>query len=263
MSQKILILFLCLIPNIVLNSQNNDQQKLEIAIKTGFTQYTTTDQLLNYYNYKGYSGIPVNIQTKFETNHFLYSLSVFYHKSKLNPINANDYLYDYNYVKFLNLSFDLDIFYQITNNVIKIYLGARNNLYSVVQEENFKSLLYYNVEKRKSYDFSLYNFSPSILLACKINKSKIQLKAGLVLLNLSARPDDNFIKQTGYKSDFGLQVLSLKKYTSSQFEFKYTYMLNHEFSLVGEFQLDYRSFRNTDNYRYLQKSFLIGVSKTF
>lgn len=246
-------------------SQETKNNTITCSIQSGFAKQTTNDQLLNYFNYTGQAGLPVKVSLNYLTPKYILSFSAFYHKLTLNPTNNKSLYYEFNYIKNKNWEVNLDYFrrFLLNSNKIGYYLGITSNLYSITQIESYKNVLYDTQVTRNSYDFSLINLSPSLMVNLSLKKQYIQFKASYTIINLGARPDDNYVKQVGYKSNMHWKLYSLNNYINYHFDFLYNFRLPRNFGIFLEYSILYHSHRSIDNYQYLQKSLLFGINKSF
>jgi hypothetical protein len=247
-------------------SQDEKHYKFSIYFSSGIIQHTTNDPLLNFYNYSGNTIGPINLSGSFCNNKNFFILNYFYNKAKLNPDNMSNNYYIYNYIKHWDEELDLEYFRQIAkfNQYIQIYIGLRNSSYCTIQEENYKNVLYSNAEGiRKSYTVSAICLSPMLLFRFTLKKSNLIIKTGYSLLHYTARPDDNYVKQTGLNGPYHWSLYSVKTCKDFMLSIFYQYQLFNNFGVTAGYNISYRSFSSPDEYKYLRYSFLAGMFKTF
>jgi hypothetical protein len=260
---SVFILFTC---HLLIFCQDTDQNKVTLGVSSGFIKYTTSDQLLNYYNYSQNAFLPVKLMGFYSKNKNLIFIHLLYNQTKLYPKDVHNDYYEYNYIKHWNIESSLEYDREIVqmNNKIRAYIGIGNNSYIVIQKEYFKNLLYDDAGGyRKSYDFTMINISPDFMVDCNLHKNYICIKTGYTLLNIAARPDDNEVKQIGQNSRIHWKTYSIKNYKGFHLSLFYQYRISKNIGLTAEYALVYHSYLSPVEYKYLSKSFLIGISKTF
>jgi hypothetical protein len=107
------------------------------------------------------------------------------------------------------------------------------------------------------------NIAPDLLINFNLHKNELVVKAGYSLINYASRPDDNYVKQIGLKNDFRWKLYLPKTYTGIQFSLSYRYHLSKKVSVCAEYDVKYHSYSSPNACKYLQKSYLAGITKSF
>ena len=260
----IFIFFLFIIEQVI--CQQTKQKIFNLKASTGLASYKINDRLLNYYNYSGLSFLPINIVGEYIYAKNLFVMDLYNNKSKLTPQDIQTAYYTENYIKQWDAHLKIEYYRNILvmDKNIEIYAGISNNSNVSSQEEYYSNLLFeYAKGYRKTYRLSLLDISTNVLINIRYNKSFLRLKSGYSLINYSARPDDNFVKQ------FGIQDASIWKFSTPEnhvgLEFSIFYQLNswEKTGITAEYNFLYNSFYSPISLRYLKMLFLIGINKTF
>ena len=260
----ILIVFI-VIRNTLIYCQKIEQSQVNLSASLGFIKYITNDQLINYYNYSRIAFMPAKLVGSYHKDKNFFFISLCYNQAKLFPNNENETYYEYNYLKQWNIESGLEYYRRILliNKYIRVHIGTANNTYVVIQKEYFKNMLYdYAQGFRQSYDLSILNLSSNLLIDCNLNKSYIRIRTGYTLLNVAARPDDNYVKQIGLNDRIHWKTYSLNNYKGFQLSLLYQHQILKNIGVTAEFALVYHSYLSPVEYRYLAKSIFVGVSKT-
>lgn len=264
MKVYLLIIFL-LVACKLIYGQHTQQNKVSVYVKSGLIQQTTNDRLLNYYNYSG-NAMAFSLYGSYVRNKNLLTLNLLHQTTKLYPINLINNYYAYNYIQHRDTELKLEYFREMTklNNYIVAYIGVENISHITLQKETYKSLLFNNAEEiRKSYDVSAISLSPMLLVNFRLKKNNLILKTGCSLLHYAARPDDNFVKQTGLENKIHWNLFWPKEYKSILFSATYQYEISNAFGVMAEYNILYRTYSSFNDYKYLRYSYLLGVGKTF
>jgi hypothetical protein len=266
MKVKVLILVFIVVCKALVYCQEEKKNDFSIYVGSGLMQHTTNDQLLNYYRYSGNRILPLSLSCLLDCNKNLFIINLFYNTAKLKPFNLTSNYYAYNYIDLWNMGLGLEYFRKISgiNNSVRFFFGVGDHSYISVQQENYKSLLYEYAEGfRRSYDISLISLSPMFLAHFRLKKNSIMIKTAYSLLHFAARPDDDYVKQIGLKENYHWNLYSLKKYKNVLFSVFYQYRLFKNFGITAECNVFYRSYSSPCEYKYLQKSYLAGIFKSF
>jgi hypothetical protein len=248
----------------LLFAQETGNKKFEIGIHSGFSVITTTDHLINYFNYHSSKGIPFMAYMDFTQPKYQCRLEFRIGKTALSPANANLTLYNQNIIDHHDFELNTTYFHSVFRlGHITFYGGIAGNSYFVYQELLSENILIGKKIKRSAYDFSVCNISPAIKTDFTCKKHRLYLHFHYVLLNLVARPDDNYVKQSGYDSKPQWALFTPADYLGYNINVQYQYTLSRSFSISGGYYYSYRGYHNADTYHYLRKSFLLGISKAF
>jgi hypothetical protein len=264
MKRQILWAVLYLTTNIHVLCQAKER-KFDIGISTGYVASKTSDRLLNYYTYTGKAFFPINLEGMFLKHNNLCLINLNFSYLKAYPDHLNKTLYEYNEVKNIYAGLNLEFYKSIIsiNNIIRIFIGVANSSYVAMQEEDYKNLLYdFAKGYRKSYDLSIINLSPNLLLYCNFNKNSIRIKTGYTLVNLSSRPTDNYTKQLDLGNELHWNTYFPNQYKNFQFSVLYQFNFSKKIDVISEYKVFFHSY-DTEAYKNFQNSFLIGISKKF
>lgn len=260
-----LIIFVIFSGEIMIGQQANSPVSF-VGVGTGIATYTSSDRLLNYYNYKGIDYFPLTLKFRYTKNKSLAGVECGFNKARLDPVNINETYYDYNYIKKLYAGIKIEYFREMlsNDNKLHIYLGAIACSYITNQKEIYKNLLYnYAGVYRASYNISIFSIAPGLILHYKAGRNSFIICSDYTLFNVSARPDDNFVKQTGHNYGYNLTTHWPDSYTGFNISVQYLYHLTDMFGISAEYNTQYHSYLWHDDYRYLGKTLLIGTFKYF
>jgi len=258
----ILLVFL----NISVHCQDSAKYRISLSLSTGFTQYASNNQLLNYYTYAGNGFLPLKFMGRYANDKNILQVTLFYHQARLHPRNVADSYYEYNYIKNNDVAGSIQYHLQVfrIGKFLRIFIGAANNSYLIFQEEDYNSTLYdYAKGNRKSFDLSVLNLSPNILFDCNLSKNHFYLYGDFTVLSISALPDDNYVKQNGAPSHIRWNSYSLRNRRSLQLSAFYEYNFPDKISVTAGYDIIYHAYKSADAYKYLSRSLLIGIAKKF
>ncbi|WP_207426669.1 hypothetical protein [Pedobacter sp. SYSU D00535] len=262
LSLIVFVLFSCRIHSY---AQQGAQNTMSLYVRTGFIQQTTHDQLLNYHNYAG-NAVPINLYAWYVKSKNFITLNLHYQAARLEPVDLTDNYYAYNYIQHRDTELALEYFREIARpgNYLQAYIGIQSSSHLTLQRQDYKSLLYGDSDEfRKSYAISALSFSPALLINLSLQKNDLTFKAGHSLLHYAARPDENYVKQTGLDSKMNWKVYGLKEYKNTFFAAVYKYEISRGFGVMAEYAATYRRYSADSEYKYLRFSYLVGVGKTF
>gem|GEM_PF-2621459 len=249
----------------VLLNANAQVNQWQVGVSTGISQFKSTDQLLNSYTYKGI--IPaVQLNGGYKTGKNQFRISLFSSIGQTSPIDINQQLYDYNYLRVRNFTLVLKYYREVFHsNKLRLHLGIgyRSNLH--YQTEYYKNNLYdYGRGFRKSFAFSATSVSFNSVLTYQPNgKNVFELQAWYAPLSFSARPIDNYVKQLGYSTKPKWELLGGQHYVACQFSFIYKRRIGATLDLKLEGKTRFQYYNYQDRCAYLSNMILLGVEKRF
>jgi hypothetical protein len=264
MKIKILLITLLALYQLFVFAQEEHSDKFVLSVASGLAQYTTTDHLINDYNYSGSAKISIYTAARYLRNKNYISINIRYNSAKLQPENIPNNYYTYNYIKQRETIIDFEYAREILTlgSYLQIFIGLGNSSYSSVQQEYYKNLLYSAAEgSRKSYDLSGLNLSPMILFNFSLKQHNVLIKTGYSLLHYASRPSDNYVKQIGLSNYYQWNFYSPKDFKNVQLTVLYQYKITDSWGINAICNLNYRKYYN--DYKSLQNSYMLGFFKTF
>ena len=262
----LLSLIFLLVTKSLLCGEVTNKPLLTINLGLGLAKKTTTDLLLNYFQYTGTSFLPVTLETSYSHNKNIFLLSMYYHSSKLSPVGLRPAYYAYNYVQHFDAEFNLAYYRtsQASEDHIQIAFGAINYSGITLQAVYYKNNLYdFAQGYRKAYNISLINIYSVAMITAVYSKICLRIRAGYSLLNLAARPSDNYVKQIGLNDGLHWTVYSVRHFQSFQLSAHYQYNVSNTVGITAEYAMMYRTYKTPVQYQYLRQVYLLGISKSF
>jgi hypothetical protein len=242
-------------------SQNKPEKEWKITIDGGYSRTTTSDELINYYNYSGHSFRNLKFVGSYKTHRHLLEAQLFVTRSKLYPVNNNPLYYEYNYLDRMAGELRLSYFYSIMKrqSQFSLFAGFSNSSLYSLQHQYYHSLLYsVGLEQRQSYLLSPVNLMPAVALKYIKGKTAVETSFGYSIFNWSARPNDNYVKQieVDYKAYWRMSFPS--QFTNLRYSIMGNYQLK-SFGLSLGYELEYNSVRD---FKSLQNMVLAGIKLT-
>jgi hypothetical protein len=256
--KKYILIFLFLLVFVNLFCQHPKYQRWSIGVDAGYTDFTLSDNLLNYYTYKGNSFQYANAQLNYISDSDLFFGNVFYAHSNLQPdISLNTY--KYNYLNFIDASLSLEYFHKIltVTDGFNIFMGAAYRAQFTDKRENFKSTLWVYAEGYKECgEVSFANFSLNALLFYQLKNYLVLCKSGYSLLNFTGRANDSF---TGLYN----KLYSINNYTNYQFSLSCCRRISNRLNMKIEYAVEYEDYKYSLDFRILKKIASLGISYKF
>lgn len=260
---------ICCILTVVCNTkgycQPGDQNSFALFLRSGLIQQTSTDHLLNYYHYSG-KAVPLVIDGVYFRRQHLFVLNILYQSATLNPDNINEMYYESNHVRHKEGELKLEYFYKFTKNdkPVSTFVGISNGSSIVTQHENYKNLLSADAEGyRESYAAAAWSLSPALMINIQLKNQNVSIKGTYSILNYTARPEDNFVKQLDLPDTPDWNWYGPAKYKNTFLSCVYQYRIFNKTTIAAEYNMVFRIYDLPDDYRYLRHSFLLGLNKTF
>lgn len=230
------------------------ERKLSIGADAGYGDYTLSDNLINYFTYKGNSFQYANVQLNYITDTDLFFGNVFYGQSKLLPdINLSNY--KYNYLNFKDLSLSAEYFHKILKiaKTLNVYFGAAYGLQVTDKIENYRSNLWAYANGFKECGEVTYAiFSINALISYRMKNYLVLCKSGYSLLNYSGRADDSF---TGLYN----KVYFVNNYTNYQLSLSCIRRVSDRLDLKIEYFTSYEDYKYSTDFRILKKIASFGI----
>jgi hypothetical protein len=265
MKYPALVIFLIFCKTTFTDGQEQKPSNFTLSVSSGLIKNATSDRLLNYFVYTGYTLQTIKLEASYTNHNNIFSCQIIYSKSHLIVSELNHSLYEYNDINNWEGEFNLEYYRNIwhVNSHIQIFIGVSNNAYFNVLKENFKNILYdYATSFRKSYDVSILNLSPNVLIRYHCNKHQFLIKSAYTFLNIASRPDDDYVKQVGQDNIMKWRFYSFRDYINFQFTTSYQYQVFNKMSLTLEYKLGYRTYTTPSEFKYLQKCLFVGITKS-
>jgi hypothetical protein len=263
MKQTALFFFFIITCIFLAKSQQEEQHKFNLSAGIGYALYTTYDPILNYYTYSGSSFLPISLSGEYHSNQNLFFINIFSNNAEIKPRNIRNDLYEHNYIRQWNADLNLEYYREIARiqKYIRVYAGCANNSFVILQEEFYNNLLFeYGEGYRKSYTLTPFCVSANLLMQIDYNKNFLRLKTGYTVLNLSARPDDNFVKQFGVNDAATWKFYIPGNHAGLRFSLYYQYNYWPKTGITAEYNFCYQSFSSPADFKYLRMLFLIGIN---
>jgi hypothetical protein len=260
--KKYILLFLS-IQLFVINifCQQIPERKWNIGVDAGYTNFTLSDNSINYYTYQGNSFQNVNLQLYYFSDSDLIFGNIFYGKSRLMPeVDLSKKISLYNYLDFMDISISLEYFHKVLtlSNGINIFLGAAYSpqLTDKVENYNNSPLWKYAQGYKECGEITYANFSINALLCYRFKNYFVLCKSGFSLLNFSGRANDSF---TGFYYKF----YSINNYTNYYLSLACYRSFSDRFDLKFECSAQYEDYKYSSDFRILKKIASLGVSYKF
>jgi hypothetical protein len=93
------------------------------------------------------------------------------------------------------------------------------------------------------------------------NKSALHAVLGYAIINISGRPDDNYVKQIGINKGIDWKVYGPDESSNFKSSFAYVYKLN-KLDLTLQYAVSYDAIDGPRGYKSLQRMLLAGVKIT-
>ena len=251
-----------------MNAQNSDEANKELTFGSGCGFFSSFDELLNYYQYKGVIAFPLYLKSQFRYNKNNYGIHIQYSRSEIEPENINALFYDYNSIDYSRffLMFNYNREVCTLYNKLFLQLGVTSYLDFVFQTEKYKSRLAESGKGiRKSRFFSVLNLSPEInFLYCFNDKNRFSCSSYYTLFSYIARPDDDYVKQLNKESEnYDWHIYSAERIKTGQLMFVYNRSISHDLSIDLEYIQQITHYLNIDEFWYTNRMILLGITKTF
>ena len=248
-------------------SQDLENKNSSIRLSSGIDSYSSADRLLNYYSYNGIL-VPVKLTVTHRKNNITYGLNTDLTRGELKLEKADALYYEYNYIK--HQQYNLSLFYhrELFNWHEKFIFqaGLSSDLNFIFQQENFKTLLYdYGNGYRSSYSISALTLSPSTTIYYRISHKQILTTGSSIsLLSYNSRPTDDYVKQFHIEETGSVwRLYGGKKYIAVNFNACYNYRIVQNLDIVLEYNFNYKKYSISDECKYQQNMFLIGLEMHF
>lgn len=233
----------------------------KIGASPGWSRNIISDPLLNYYNYSGNSFLNFKLDASRYKVKQHFSFQFTFNKSDLSPDNLNSLLYEYNYMEWsageLAISY-LHVVMRRSKN-IQISVGGGNTSFYSVQGEFYRNILYpYGLGHRKSYVISPLNLMPLLSVDYTFGKSAFDTVFGYAITNISARPDDNYVKQVGGDNNNSWNIYFPGKFSSIRYSLRYQYSFR-KIQLSAEYEWLYNSIDGMRGFKSLRRMLMAGV----
>lgn len=245
--------------------QRSDQNNFTLSVRSGLVNQTTTDHLLNRYNYSG-GLMPFALDGLYSRYQHLFVFTALYQSGTLEPNNINRTYYEFNYVRHKEGELKLEYYHEITKSgkPFSAYVGISNSSSIVKQQEAYKNLLSSSADGyRKSFALSAISLSPALMMNVRMKKHDITVKGAYAILEYTVRPDDNFIKQLGLPETDHRVWYGPAKFKRAFFSCMYQYRFLEKTGITVEYNIRYRTYASQDHNRYFSHSFLLGLFKSF
>lgn len=259
------ILFLLLVITFLSENKTFCQEKkqtVELRFSPGFVNASEKDRLINYYTYSQYRFTFPEITAILKKNKNILIGTVHYHRFKMKPVNMPEEYYEYNYLKNFLAQVHFRFYREIEQKgKIKLYLGIANNSVASVTRQFYKTLLYDFTEGfRKSYDISVLNIHPSLLITGEMGKNNLMLETGYSLIQFGVRPDDNFVKQNMKLYGAKWKMSTYKNYTNFILNLSLHHSLSDVLGIFAGYSFSYYSNKNHMDYQFLSHTYLLGLT---
>ena len=238
--------------------------RTELIFGSGISKLLSTDQLLNYYNYKSDICIPFSLKYSFSINKNLLIIESDYLRSKSYPVNIKNTYYKYNYIKNQQIGLSIAYFRNVSRfHKLQVFAGLSYTVNYIGQSEYFDNILYdFGEGAKKSYDLSIFNLSPTMSVKYSIERSTLCAQIRYSPFTLSARPDDNFVKQMG-QGKYCLIFYTPANYLGFLYSLAYHFRIKEKFGVFAEYVFQYSSYNADRDHKYSQNMLLTGISKSF
>jgi hypothetical protein len=245
----------------IIYCQNVPRPLWKVGISGGWGRTTTSDLMLNHYKYSGDSFLNLNLHGSLYKMKHGFHFQLAFNKATLNPGNIRDIYYDYNYSDRSMAELTISYLYTVLKyrRHFQISVGGCNaSLYSV-QHEFHRNLLYpYGLGHRKAFVASPVTLMPLVSLDYTFEKTALNAVFGYGIANVSARPDDNYVKQIGMDHGRHWNLYFPNKFSGFRYSLRYQYTYRKIAATIG-YEVLYNSIDEVAGFKSLQKMILTGI----
>ena len=238
--------------------QQSKNQTWNIGLDGGLINYTLSDNLFNYYTYKGNKFQNADLHLNLSSDSNIFSWNVMYGKATLLP-DVDLSTYKYNNLNYSDVSFSFEYlhnFFSIENG-LNIFFGASYNLQFTDKLENYKSTLWTYAEGYKECGEVTYvKFLINASINYHIYKYFFLFHSGYAFFNYSGRANDSF---TGLYN----KIYSINNYINYQFTLTSYREISKHLNLKIAFSKQYENYSYRTDFRILKNTASIGITYKF
>ena len=202
----------------------------KIGTSSGWGANTVSDFLLNRYHYSGSSLLHFKVFASAEKLKHHFTIQCAANKLTLDPNHINETYYEYNYLDKATAELFFSYLYLLLDREkFKLWAGGGNVSFFSAQDEFYRSNLYpFGLNHRKSYLLSPVNLMPLLSVDYLTGNNFFRLAAGYAIVNISARPDDLYVKQIDFEGSRDWNAYLADDFSA----IRYTLVYQHRFGIL-------------------------------
>ncbi len=237
-----------------------------ILLTEGVSFYNIKNEFLNSYTYSNFiPATSLDGRLYWKNNIIIGQITTEF--GKLNPLNINNDLYNYNYINYTQLSFSFSFYKQINpdNNKSLLFCGLNYTPYYSVCTQHYSNQLYSGATGYRRFKSNyILNLSPTLIYQYLLKKSSFEIQLNYSFFNYGRISDDNYVKQlkdAEYSKEYSF--FDPTEYSFFSGIITYNKLLKNNWFLLFSGRFQYQMINYQSPVNSLEAATFTGIKKKF